>query len=251
MKRKLPITGLAGEVYNETTIRQRTKDSYFNATDLMKIYNKITGSKKRMSDFFDKQGTEEFSKVIEKHQNSKDGYSRLLQFSENQRDTECENPKLLVETEDGNIGIRKKAFEKRRGRNGGTWMHPYLFIDFAMWLSPEFKYRAIKWVYDNLIELRTESGDYFKKMSSELKAYCLRNFGKVPSREVYRKEALMIKKMVGLDEGDTWNAADKNELELRNKLLKYNIKLLKKDKDRKQRIRKLLNAKEVIQSTSF
>jgi hypothetical protein len=57
--------------------------------------------------------------------------------------------------------------------------------------------------------------------------------------------------MVGLDEGDTWNAADKNELELRNKLLKYNIKLLKKDKDRKQRIRKLLNAKEVIQSTSF
>lgn len=27
----------------------------------------------------------------------------------------------------------------RSDRGGGTWMHPLMFIDFAMWLNPAFK----------------------------------------------------------------------------------------------------------------
>jgi KilA-N domain len=26
-----------------------------------------------------------------------------------------------------------------RGKNGGTWMHPYDFMDYAMWINPKFK----------------------------------------------------------------------------------------------------------------
>ena len=45
-------------------------------------------------------------------------------------------------------------------------MHPYLFIDFAMWLNPKFKYNVIQFVYDQLIRFRHEAGDNYKVMSS-------------------------------------------------------------------------------------
>lgn len=27
-----------------------------------------------------------------------------------------------------------------KGDNAGAWMHPILFVDFAMWINPKFKY---------------------------------------------------------------------------------------------------------------
>lgn len=47
-----------------------------------------------------------------------------------------------------------------------VWMHPFLFIDFAMWINAEFKYDVIKFVYDQLIEYRNEAGNAYKEMSS-------------------------------------------------------------------------------------
>lgn len=41
-------------------------------------------------------------------------------------------------------------------------MHPYLFVKFAMWLSPTFEVKIIQWVYDNLIEFRLLAGDHYK-----------------------------------------------------------------------------------------
>src|SRR5690606_15811952 len=52
-----------------------------------------------------------------------------------------------------------------RGKNGGTWMHPYLFIDFAMWVNPKFKVQVIKFVYDELIKYRHNAGDNYKLLS--------------------------------------------------------------------------------------
>ena len=57
-------------------------------------------------------------------------------------------------------------------RNGKTkdqvWMHPYLFIDFAMWINPTFKVKVIKFVYDQLIEYRNDAGNTYKEMASAI-----------------------------------------------------------------------------------
>jgi hypothetical protein len=45
-------------------------------------------------------------------------------------------------------------------------MHPYLFIDFAMWLNPKFKYQVIKFVHDQLIANRHSAGDNYNVLSS-------------------------------------------------------------------------------------
>ena len=58
-------------------------------------------------------------------------------------------------------------------------MHPYLFIDFAMWINPKFKVQVIKFVYDELIKNRHSAGDNYKLLSAsgvKLKGY---NFSEV------------------------------------------------------------------------
>jgi hypothetical protein len=45
-------------------------------------------------------------------------------------------------------------------------MHPMLFIDFAMWLNPAFKYDVLKFVYDEMIKYRNEAGDAYKYLSA-------------------------------------------------------------------------------------
>ena len=48
---------------------------------------------------------------------------------------------------------------KSKGIPSQYWFHPYLFLDFALWINPEFKYTVIKFVYDQLIEYRHNAGD--------------------------------------------------------------------------------------------
>ena len=57
------------------------------------------------------------------------------------------------------------VYLKTRGKKGGTWMHPMLFIDFAMWINPEFKYDVIKFVDDEMIRYRNEAGDAYRELS--------------------------------------------------------------------------------------
>lgn len=53
-----------------------------------------------------------------------------------------------------------------RGRNGGTWMHPLLFIKFAMWLNPRFEVKVLKFVRDKMLEYRDDAGEAYKALSS-------------------------------------------------------------------------------------
>lgn len=117
----------------EFEIQQRTQDSMFNATMLLKQWNAKSGQQKQMAHFLENNSTQEFIQAIENQEISKQRNSVLL---------------------------------KSRGKAGGTWMHPYLFIDFAMWLNPKFKYNVIQFVYDQLIQIRHEAGDNYKVMSS-------------------------------------------------------------------------------------
>lgn len=58
------------------------------------------------------------------------------------------------------------VYLKTRGKNGGTWMHPLLFIDFAMWINPAFKYDVLKFVADQMIKYRNDAGDAYRELGS-------------------------------------------------------------------------------------
>lgn len=114
-------------------VQQRTKDGMFNATALLKQWNENNGQKKSIAHYFENSNTDEFVKAIQ---------------------------------EEENLKCRNSVFLKTKGKTGGTWMHPLLFIDFAMWLNPSFKVKVIKFVSDEMIKYRNEAGDAYKALSA-------------------------------------------------------------------------------------
>jgi len=63
---------------------------------------------------------------------------------------------------------KEKAVIKGRGRNGGTWLHPLLFIDMALAISPKLKIETYEWLFDRLIKSRNDSGSSYKLMCGSL-----------------------------------------------------------------------------------
>lgn len=97
-------------------VEQRTKYGFFNATSLLKQWNKQSGQQKKMLHYTDNAYTQEFLTALLKEEKLKDRNFVLLQT---------------------------------RGKSGGTWMLPLAFLDFAMWLNPTFKVNKIlKFVAD-------------------------------------------------------------------------------------------------------
>ena len=116
-------------------VMQRTSDGMFNATELIKQWNDQSGMQKKLDHFFENSSTKEFIDAI---------------ISEE------------------NLNTRNSVYLKSRGKNGGTWMHPLLFIDFAMWLNPSFKVKVLKFVYDQLILFRNEAGDSYQELTKQI-----------------------------------------------------------------------------------
>lgn len=137
-------------------VAQRTEDGMFNATELLKQWNDNSGQQKQMIHFMENNSTKEFIEVLMDDINTKERNSVVLQS---------------------------------RGKNGGTWMQPYLFIDFAMWLNPSFKLKVIKFVSDELIKYRNDAGDSYRKMCEQIKKIT-ENQEDIPARIAKVAEAL-------------------------------------------------------------
>lgn len=118
----------------EFRVEQRTKDGMFNATGLLKQWNKFSGQKKDVSHYFENNATDEFVTALMSEENF---------------------------TSRNSVYVKSKA---RIDRGGGTWMHPVMFIDFAMWLNPAFKVKVLKFVYDQMIKYRNDAGDAYKEL---------------------------------------------------------------------------------------
>ena len=125
-------------------VEQRTKDGYFNGTELLRQWNSTENlntqengdyKKKDLDNYFSLKATQEFIKAL------------------------CEEE---------NLNGEKSPYLATRGKNGGTWMHPLLFIDFAMWLNPTFKVKVLKFVSDQMLTYRNEAGDAYKLLSSAM-----------------------------------------------------------------------------------
>ncbi len=122
----------------EFDVIQRTSDGMFNATTLLKAWNNHSGQQKKLDHYFENNSTDEFVSAL---------------LSEENLDAR------------NSVYVKSRA---SRGDNAGTWMHPLLFIDFAMWLNPTFKVKVLRFVYDQLIQYRNDAGDSYKEMASAI-----------------------------------------------------------------------------------
>lgn len=167
------------------SVEQRTDNGFLDATGLMTAGNKWRAQRGlnpyKLENYFKQSNVQEFMTELKK--------------------------------EFGVIKITSK------GRAGKTWVHPILFIDIALWLSPTLKVEVYKWLYDELIKYRLNSGDSYKKMCGVLYLHAdnKQNFPKD-----IKKLATIIRDKCGVKD---WNSATEEQLKLRDKIHE-NIALL-------------------------
>lgn len=133
-------------------IIQRTCDGKFDCTNLLAQWNKANKNNiKKIGDYLRLKETKEFVKALMEEPEFKDGNSHLLESDDYKN-----FPKSIVVV--------------TRGKNGGTYMTPLMFLDFAMWLNPAFKVKVLKFVQDEMIRYRNDAGDAYKELSSAVMA---------------------------------------------------------------------------------
>lgn len=184
---------------------QRTKDGYFKANDLVNDWN-INNSKKRKE-----------LGIFKRNKTTKD-------FIEQLKKEGIENPLIAS--------------------NKGTWMHPKLFVDFAMWVSVEFKSMVIDYVLDGLINSRNNAGDYYNEMCATILNTYVNYYGTKPNPKIYSEEAKMIRELARVGNKKR-NEMTESELELITLLQKYNSVLLKNRIGKNSRVKQLKTFSEV------
>lgn len=127
-------------------VAQRTKDGFFNATALLKQWNQKAVSERKLDNYFGSEKTKDFIATIMVREN-------------------LDTPKMVY--------VKSRA---ARGGNSGTWMHPMLFIDFAMWINSSFKYDVLKFVYDEMIKYRNDAGDAYKELGGAVSKIVSKDF---------------------------------------------------------------------------
>jgi len=166
-------------------ISQKSKTELFSATDLLKI-----GNKHRMLN-----GMQPFHFQVWLRNNSTQDFIKELKKQ------------------------YKDVYIPGRGRGKHTWVHPFLFIDLALSLSPTLKIEVYKWLYDFLLKYRNDSGDSYKRMAGAL-------YFNQSNKSEYPKYicdvAKKIKEACGVDD---WQKATEKQLEKRDNI-HNNISLL-------------------------
>jgi len=111
-----------------------------------------------------------------------------------------------------------------RGRGQHTWVHPLLFLDVALAISPKLKIEVYEWVNDGLLQIRNDSGDSYKRMCSVLLAM---TEDKTQFVDLVADVAIMIRQACGVKD---WQRASLEELKMRDKChdnIALSVKLLK------------------------
>jgi hypothetical protein len=105
-----------------------------------------------------------------------------------------------------------KAITKGRGKGHHTWVHPLLFIDMALAISPKLKIEVYEWLFDHLIKSRNDSGDSYKLMCGNL---YVRHGHKKTFHKFISEIAIKIKhKCIVID----WQEATETQLDIRNEI---------------------------------
>ena len=166
-------------------ISQKSKSEFFSATDLVKAGNKYRVVNDlpifSLKGFMETKSTKEFIKMLEGKY--------------------------------GKVKINANA------RNKHTWVHPFLFIDIALAISPTLKIETYEWIYDSLIKYRNTSGDSYKKMAGAI-------FLNMSNKSQYREKLKEIARRVKLEcNVSDWQTANEDQLKLRENI-QNNISLI-------------------------
>lgn len=160
-------------------VRQRTEDAFISANDLLSIGNRVRGEEglqpRAMSDYFEQSTSQEFIEVVK--------YQEKI----------------------------SRAFTSTKGRTGGTWLHPVVALDFALWLTPKLKYEVYKWVTDNLLGVRVASAGSFKNMNIALD----KRFNIGSQGWIYANVANDVRNALRVHD---WNCATEDQLAARDKI---------------------------------
>lgn len=145
----------------EFNILQRTDNRMFNATQLLDQWNRANpDNQRRLDKFWDSTHLPELMEEIVRNEYPDvdlTSYSKKKGLKKSKFNTPKfgELKKILCKTKAGRYG-------------SGTWMHPMLFIKFAMYLNPRFEYQVLKFIQDELIKYRHEAGDQCNAMKKAL-----------------------------------------------------------------------------------
>jgi hypothetical protein len=166
-------------------ISQKSKSEFFSATDLVRAGNRWRISQGMqpfdMSAWFSQSSTKEFIASLE-----------------------------------DKFGQVKMA---GRGRGNHTWVHPYLFIDMALAISPTLKIEVYGWIYDHLLQYRNNSGDSYKKMCGAL-------YESYPNKAQFPRFIMSVADKIKSTIGaSNWQDTSEKALKLRDKIHE-NIALL-------------------------
>lgn len=178
-------------------ISQKSKSEFFSATDLVRAGNKWRLQNGmdlfNLNKWFQNKATKEFVKELQ--------------------------------SEFGKVKINST------GKNRHTWVHPYLFIDIALAISPNLKIECYKWIYDELLKYRNNSGDSYKLMCGALYDNCRNKSSFTKSMTL---TANYIKKACSVSD---WNEATQDQLRLRDRIHENIALLTDVLKDNNQAIR--------------
>lgn len=163
------------------TVGQKSKSGMFNATDLVYI-----GNEKRRELNKDKFNLSQYLKS-----------KSVLEFIE---ELQYQYPQEKI------IDLKGK------GRASVTWVHPLLFIDIALSIDPKVKVGVYKWLQDELVKYRNDSGDSYKKMVGSLFE---RHTDETRFGKFIQQIAIYIKKELKVED---WNKATEEQLKLRDKI---------------------------------
>lgn len=132
----------------EFKVAQRTKDGMFNGSDLLKQWNFAAKQSKTINHYLENSKTKEFIDAI---------------INDDDQIRNSERPINQVFTK-----IKGKTNSDGSREANVVWMHPLMFLDFAMWLNPSFKVKVLKFISDQMLKYRNDAGDAYKKLANSV-----------------------------------------------------------------------------------
>jgi hypothetical protein len=112
-----------------------------------------------------------------------------------------------------------EVIKSKRGKTGERWAHPFVIIDIALNIDPKLKVEMYKWLYDELLKYRNNSGDSYKKMCGALYENCNNK------SNFHRGVTITAKLIQDACNVKDWQSANEQQLKLRDKIHE-NIALL-------------------------
>ena len=145
------------------TVRQDTKDGFFNLSDLQEAYDvaraRYGWSEKRINDIINNISNRERVFYILEEQG-------IMFTSFNVFMEECEKEGIIRVLK--RYGVYRASGSRS---NRTTSCNPYIWTLIAMELNPMLYAKVMKWLTDSLILNRIEAGDFYKDFARAIKPF--------------------------------------------------------------------------------